>query len=571
MNKISTKEGLLHKLPLWIWVILPSLLFWLAWHPISLTPLLFVSFLPFIVLSNRLFDQKGYKYFGLLYLSLLGWNLTTTWWVYYASSWGAIAMLILNSIFMLFPFGILRRLKRKNYSNAVSWSAFIIAWLLYEYGHHRWDLSWPWLCLGNGFSGMVNLVQWYEFTGTLGGSLWVLLVNILAFFTVFTSPENTLSNTSQSRTDNVLENSQDKTDQGSTPNTLDFSKVNKLLPTALLVSIVLPVLVSITLKFVRNIDEGKPINVAVLQPSFDPWNEKFVRNPLDLEQEMIQLSRQTIDSTTNWLLWPETSLVSNIDMKSPDVDPQIQMVKSELLAKYPNLNLLTGVNGIEYYQSASKPNRSARKSQYDAALWYNLYNSALLVKQNGPTQIYHKSKLVPGTEQMPFIQTLPFLESLAISLDENSSTGSLGVSEKATALGDQNSKTAPIICYESIYGDYVGQYVKDGAQWLGILTNDAWWNKTAGYQQHFSYAKLRAIEFRKWVARSANTGTSGFIDPLGNTVQSSGWYEKQCLQQTIYSNDTKTIYFHLGDKGVLLIFIVLIIVANAIFLKLKKA
>jgi apolipoprotein N-acyltransferase len=247
------------------------------------------------------------------------------------------------------------------------------------------------------------------------------------------------------------------------------------------------------------------------------------------------------------------------------------MVKSELLAKYPNLNLLTGVNGIEYYQSASKPNRSARKSQYDAALWYNLYNSALLVKQNGPTQIYHKSKLVPGTEQMPFIQTLPFLESLAISLDENSSTGSLGVSEKATALGYQNSKTAPIICYESIYGDYVGQYIKDGAQWLGIVTNDAWWNKTAGYQQHFSYAKLRAIEFRKWVARSANTGTSGFIDPLGNTVQSSGWYEKQCLQQTIYSNDTKTVYFYLGDKGVLLIFVVLIIVANAIFLKLKKA
>lgn len=570
MNKISTKEGLLHKLPLWIWVILPSLLFWLAWHPISLTPLLFVSFLPFIVLSNRLFDQKGYKYFGLLYLSLLGWNLTTTWWVYYASSWGAIAMLILNSIFMLFPFGILRRLKRKNYSNAVSWSAFIIAWLLYEYGHHRWDLSWPWLCLGNGFSGMVNLVQWYEFTGTLGGSLWVLLVNILAFFTVFTSPENTLSNTSQSRTDNVLEYSQDKTDQGSTPNTLDFSKINKLLPTALLVSIVLPVLVSLTLKFVRNIDEGKPINVAVLQPSFDPWNEKFVRNPLDLEQEMIQLSRQTIDSTTNWLLWPETSLVSNIDMKSPEVDPQIQMVKSELLAKYPNLNLLTGVNGIEYYQSASKPNRSARKSQYDEALWYNLYNSALLIKQKGPTQIYHKSKLVPGTEQMPFIQTLPFLESLAISLDENSSTGSLGVSDKATALGDQNSKTAPIICYESIYGDYVGQYIKDGAQWLGIVTNDAWWNKTAGYQQHFSYAKLRAIEFRKWVARSANTGTSGFIDPLGNAVQTSGWYEKQCLQQTIYSNDTKTVYFYLGDKGVLLIIVVLIIVANAILLKLKK-
>ena len=476
MNQTNSRNSLLHKLPLWAWVILPSLLFWLAWHPISLTPLLFVSFLPFIVLSNRLFDQKWYKYFGLIYLSLLGWNLTTTWWVYYASSWGAMAMLILNSLFMLLPFVVFRRLKRRNYSNTISWSAFIISWLIYEYGHHRWDLSWPWLCLGNGFSGMVDLVQWYEFTGTLGGSFWVLLVNVLVYFTVFTSPEK-------------------KENHGK------YKRVS----TALLLSVMLPVLVSLTLKFTRNIHEGKPLNVAVLQPSFDPWNEKFVRNPLDLEQEMIQLSSQTIDSNTNWLLWPETSLVSNIDMKSPDADPQVQMVRSELLAKYPHLILLTGVNGIEYYQSASKPNRSARKSQYDEALWYNLYNSAMLIQHNRPSQVYHKSKLVPGTEQMPFIQTLPFLESLAISLDENSSTGSLGVSEKATALGDVNSKTAPIICYESIYGDYVGQYIKDGAQWLGIVTNDAWWKETAGYQQHFSYAKLRAIEFRKWVARSANT------------------------------------------------------------------
>ncbi len=523
MNGTENTVTWLNRIPNWVWLLLPSALFLLAWHPISLTPLLFVAFLPFIVLSERFIQDKKYKYYGVLFLSFLGWNIATTWWVYFASAPGAIAMLILNSAFMLVPFGVLRALKKRTFSNIVVWSLFILSWLGYEYGHHRWDLSWPWLCLGNGFSGMVDLVQWYEFTGTLGGSLWVLVVNILLYFSIISSPEN---------------------------------KKKSRMNIWLILILVFPVIASLSIKWLRmgTVHTGKSIEVAVLQPSFDPWTEKFVRNPLDLEQEMIQISKQTIDNNTDWLIWPETSLVSNIDMKYPDSDPQIQMIKNDFFKEFPKLNILTGVNGIEYYQSAEKPNRSARKSQYDHALWYNLYNSALFIRNGEPIQVYHKSKLVPGTEQMPFIQTIPFLENLAISLDENSSTGSLGVSENALALGTENeSKTAPIICYESIYGDYVSEYVKNGAQWLAIITNDAWWNNTPGYKQHFSYAKLRAVEFRKWVARSANTGTSGFIDPLGSAVQTSSWYEKVGMKQIIHTNQLKTVYCRLGDEGVLLI------------------
>ena len=147
---------------------------------------------------------------------------------------------------------------------------------------------------------------------------------------------------------------------------------------------------------------------------------------------------------------------------------------------------------------------------------------------------------------MPFIHTIPFLESLAISLDENSITGSLGVSDSAYALGEGNP-VAPIICYESIYGDYIRGYIKRGATWLGIVTNDAWWENTPGHKQHYSYAKLRAIEFRKWIARSANTGISGFIDPRGNSYDNTDWYAKTCPQRTIYANDRKTVYYYLGD------------------------
>jgi apolipoprotein N-acyltransferase len=172
---------------------------------------------------------------------------------------------------------------------------------------------------------------------------------------------------------------------------------------------------------------------------------------------------------------------------------------------------------------------------------------------------YHKSKLVPGTEQMPFIHTIPFLESLAISLDENSISGSLGISDSAISLGT-DQPVAPIICYESIYGDYVRGYITRGATWLGIITNDAWWENTPGHKQHHSYARLRAIELRKWVARSANTGISGFIDPRGSDYDNSTWYAKTCLQRTIYANSDKTVYLALGDRGVLLVYGLLLLV-----------
>jgi apolipoprotein N-acyltransferase len=160
---------------------------------------------------------------------------------------------------------------------------------------------------------------------------------------------------------------------------------------------------------------------------------------------------------------------------------------------------------------------------------------------------------------MPFIHTIPLLEQLAITLDENSITGSLGVSDSAYSLG-YGEPVAPIICYESIYGDYVRSYVKKGATWLGIITNDAWWENTPGYHQHYSYAKLRAIEFRKWVARSANTGTSGFIDPVGNSYDETSWYAKTCIQRTISANNIKTLYLYLGDIGVLAIYSLMVLV-----------
>jgi apolipoprotein N-acyltransferase len=105
----------------------------------------------------------------------------------------------------------------------------------------------------------------------------------------------------------------------------------------------------------------------------------------------------------------------------------------------------------------------------------------------------------------------------------------------------------PIICYESVYGNYVNEYVTNGAQFLAIITNDAWWNETQGHKQHLSFASLRAIETRRDIARSANTGISAFVNQKGDITQQSQYGEKIALKGTVQLNKKLSFYVQQGD------------------------
>ncbi len=534
-----TADVKFNRLKLIVCVFLPALLFWLAWEPMPFTPLVFIAFVPFFYLAEWGRSTSKGKNFGVLFLALILWNISTTWWVWFASDVGAIAMLILNSLLMYLPFGLSRWLQRKKW---FIWDAkwlFIALWLLYEYGHHRWDLSWPWLTLGNAFSGMPWYVQWYEITGTLGGTALILSVNVLVYHALM----NDQSNAKRSWI-------------------MRFRLPIGIVSVFGILSVLLGQLAS-DFVYQKKSKLKQPYRVVAIQPNYDPYDEKFVLDPMQMVRDMAKTSDSA--GPADCILWPETSLVGNIDVGSPAQDMQVSYLMHHWLKNGPadnaardsSLNhsraagppsMLIGSNMIHWYSwmGKGKPDVAARQSS-NLEYWYTLHNSALWIQPElsihpigsdpfkherlrgsmatGDIQFYHKSKLVPGTEQLPFVTVLPFLERLAISLDENSASGTLGKNATAKALGVSNSKVAPIICYESIYGDYVSEYVKDGASWLAVITNDAWWNNTPGHKQHFSYAKLRAIEQRKWVVRSANTGISGFIDPLGNTTMRSGWYQ----------------------------------------------
>jgi apolipoprotein N-acyltransferase len=109
------------------------------------------------------------------------------------------------------------------------------------------------------------------------------------------------------------------------------------------------------------------------------------------------------------------------------------------------------------------------------------------------------------------------------------------------------AKFEAIICFESVFSEYVSEGVKNGAEFIAIVTNDGWWGNTAGPYQHEQYAVLRAIECRKWIVRCAQTGVSCYIDPLGNKYDEIPYYAQEIKARNIIANSEKTFYVTNGD------------------------
>jgi apolipoprotein N-acyltransferase len=175
-------------------------------------------------------------------------------------------------------------------------------------------------------------------------------------------------------------------------------------------------------------------------------------------------------------------------------------------------------------------------------------NAAMRVLPDQFPQVYYKSKLVPGAEFFPFKKFLPFLGPLVRKLG-GSYAGLIPQDERVAFYHTSDSSWAagPIICYESVFGEYVSGYIEQGATMLFIMTNDGWWDNTPGHKQHLAYASLRAIEQRKPIARAANTGISGFIDVYGRAGNLTRYNEANAVQGTIYPNSFRTVYSRTGD------------------------
>lgn len=500
------------KYQLYLLSVLSGLLLAFAWFPHGFIPLLFIAFLPLLLIEHTVFQNPDkYKSRTVYFTSFIAffiWNLFTTWWLKNASWGGAVIAIGLNTVFMSFVFLFFHKVK-KRIGEKWGYLTFISIWIAFEFLYHNDQISWPWLTLGNAFADSVDVIQWYEYTGIFGGSLWVLSVNCLLFST--------------------------------------YIKLNKKKIISLVALICIPIIISLVIYIPFNVRKIAPYQnqVVIVQPHIDPYNEKFSGTYEEQLQKMLKLAAQKTDSTTEYVVLPETALIEDIWEDELEQTSSVITIK-KFLSNFPKLKIIIGASTAKAYKPGEKISSTARKF-YNAEAYYDAYNTAFQFDNTGKIQKYHKSKLVPGVEQMPLQFIFKYLDKFALEMGGTS--GSLGVQTNRAvfASSDNKFKFAPVICYESVYGEYVSDYVKNGANVIAVITNDGWWGNTPGYIQHLKLSRLRAIENRRYLVRSANTGISCFINFHGEVFQATNYWVPAVISGNIELNNELTFYTKFGD------------------------
>ena len=497
--------------------LLSGLLIAASWPTNGFTPLIFIAFVPLIFLqdnsqqptanSQQPIVNKKSHIFLLSFLTFLVWNSLTTWWVWNSTPAGSIAMILLNSTFMATTFWLYHITRKKIFHNKKGFFLLILFFLAFENLHLTWQLNWPWLNIGNVFSHNHTWVQWYEFTGIAGGTIWVLLANILAYKCL-----QPIANDQKPKAKSFL---------------------------FFLAVVFIPIIAS-KIMYHSYEEKGEAVEVVVAQPNIDPWNEEFRLSAAEILNRNFSVAEPLITENTRFVISPESSIHENIWLERINYYRSIR--ESRLFSRNNNVTYVVGAStlGMAY----DKNDFAARKF-YDADEYYYSYNTALSINDTSNIQIHQKSKLTPGVEMMPSWWFLRPIRNLAIDL--GGTVGTLKSEDTVSVFNYGKYQVAPLICYESVFGGYVTDFVRNGANMIFVITNDGWWGDTPGHRQHFEMSKLRAIENRRSVARSANTGVSGFINQRGDVVESSNYWEPIGLRNTLNVNDEMTFYSRHGD------------------------
>jgi apolipoprotein N-acyltransferase len=525
--------------------ILSGILFGLGWPPNGIPFILFLAFVPLLFLEDRIAKDLGgaktWRVMSYAYLAFIVWHIISVWWIWNASDYGAVMSILLNASFMTVAFGLYSWTKNYFSKRETPYLIFLIYWIAFEYFHLDWSLSFPWLNIGNAFAKYPSIIQWYEFTGTFGGSLWILLLNI-GFYKLF----------------RLYYESK------------EFKKL-LLFSLWLILLIAAPIVFSF-IRYTNYTEKENPVEFIVVQPNMDPYGEQYSAPPQEVIERVISLSKPLLDSNTTFILAPESAIQEHLQEPHFNYSTSLGSktisipMLNNYIADYPNLNMLIGASS---YKFLKEPTATARKTQSGAL--YDEYNTALFLNRFDKREHYHKSKFVPGAEKMPFQKLLaPFQQ---IAFDLGGTVGSLGydTERRIFTSADGKFKIAPLVCFESVFGEFTNGFVQNGAQVLGIITNDGWWGNTSGYKQHLMFASLRAIETRRSIARSANTGTSGFVNQRGDIYEKTDYWVRDAKKATLNANNDITFYVRYGDYiGRLSTFIAMLFILISFSMMLRQ-
>ena len=452
------------------------------------------------------------------YTAFVVWNAITTFWVCNATVGGGLFAIFANALQMSLVFGLFR-LSKKKFSGALPYIFLMVTWIAWERFYFDAEISWPWLVLGNAFARTIECVQWYELTGTLGGSLWIWMVNLGIFGTLVA-----LSDGSWFRWN---------------------GKARAAAVITLASVIIIPFVASPLIGRGYSMEASEKLPVVITQPNIDPYNKfkamnQSQQNAIVEEQITETLASRKGDSLAGPLLIvaPET-FTGDIIVGQYDRSRTWRQFTG-LLKDYPDVSMLFGASSYDYIYSDTRPSHTAR--ELGKGMWVESHNSALMVDGSSETEIFHKSKLVVAVEHTPYPAIFCKIDDMLGGV-----MGRCVGQDEITLLHVGDIPVGCAVCYESVYGEYYTDYIRKGAKAMAIITNDAWWGDTPGYKQHLSYASLRAIETRRAIARCANTGISAIISPSGEILQPTPWWEQAVICGELPLREDITFFVAHGD------------------------
>ncbi|HRZ41156.1 MAG TPA: apolipoprotein N-acyltransferase [Bacteroidales bacterium] len=487
-------------------------------------------------------NRKAYRtgaFFLLSVITFMVWGLFGSWWLKNAHWFGAFSAVLVNTLLMAVSFQLFHGGRKVFRKDAPAYSFLLAVWIAMEFFHHHWDLTYPWYSLGNVFSAHPAWIQWYEYTGVLGGSLWLLVANILVwhllkcrFFPMGRRP------------------------------------LNPWFIALLLSWVLLPPAFSVVRYATyfrpapKEAAQQQGFEVVLVQPNNDPYTEQYSIDPRTAVGNFLQLAGPLLSDETRFVVGPESMIQENIWEghfdRSPSIDSLAQYVR-----QHPEITVITGASSFKMLRKGDPVTVSTR--QLDPAFlyafesnfgvpaaelsgYYDAYNLGFAIDRTGITGLTHKSKLVAGVERMPFKKYLSALVG-DLALDMGGTIGTLATDDSRFVFRHNPSGIhyGVAICYESVFGEFFADFVRNGARMMFIITNDGWWGNTPGHRQHNAFASIRAIETRRDIARSANTGISCFINQRGDVLQPTPYWKSAAITGTIVPNSKITFYVRYGD------------------------
>ncbi len=455
--------------------------------------LIIPAFLGLLRLTDLTASAREMAYVS--YAAFLTWNIITTYWLMFATVAGGIAAILANSAIMTLPMMVIWHLRHRHLPLWLTSLLVPGVWLTYEFLHFRWDLSWPWLSMGNTFATAPWLVQYISITGMLGITFWIVMCAWLLY--------------------------------RSAP------------APALLVVFLVPPAGSLLAYFIHQPEPVDHIEIAIMQPNYDSYlHLSGYPDAITPLEELLGLTDDAITPQTRAVFWPENSIKALIVQEYPG---QADRLIHQYVRQW-DIPLIAGSSFMRRYDPGTEP--PVIRGHYGGKP-FNIYNSALGFHPDGSMDFYKKAKLVPLVERFPFVHTFSRMDRFGwIDWSELAMFGR----GRDTNMFDVDGYSVPaLICYDSVYPDWVRRFVREGAAFLVVITNDGWWGNTSGHIQHYEFARLRAVETGRTVLRSANNGLSGVIHANGDVALKTTYWTFDRFTYSVPVYDRITFYVRFGD------------------------